>query len=145
MRLINKDGLLSVLNDHWLAMTPKDTDSEEVKAERNAMSRGMDLAFNIVRDFPDGWISVEDKLPEQHESIFARWYGTEKWSKAMWLMASDLVIVAIRFKDGTGTVRTGDLRDGVWYTSVARSLEPVVTHWMPFPEPPKGESTDAID
>lgn len=83
------------------------------------------------------WISVKDRLPEQHKSIFAPWYGRKEWSKAMWLEESEKMIVAIRFPDGTCTVGTGRLHDGKWKTEVSQTLNPVVTHWMPLPEPPK--------
>lgn len=29
------------------------------------------------------------------------------------------------------------MRDGVWLEHSGREFEPVVTHWMPLPEPPK--------
>ena len=29
------------------------------------------------------WVSVEDRLPEEHPSNFAGCYGTEKWAKGM--------------------------------------------------------------
>ena len=27
----------------------------------------------------DGWISVEERLPEEHDSLFAKYYGTPGW------------------------------------------------------------------
>ena len=83
------------------------------------------------------WISVEDRLPVETHSIFRFWYGKKEWSKAMWREQSDKVLVTVAFKDGTRTVTTGETHDGVWNTTVSRTLEPVVTHWMPMPEPPE--------
>ena len=85
-----------------------------------------------------GWISVKDRLPEEHPSVFANYYGTEKWNKAMWRKESDRVLVAIRFPDGTRTDK-GKLQDGVWKTGVSPVLPQEVTHWAMWPEPPKGE------
>lgn len=123
MRLIDADALIGALHNYAFL----EGDDREI-------------TYSVIEKQPtvQEWISVDERLPEQHESIFAKYYGTDKWSKAMWRMSSELVIVAIRFKDGTGIVRTGDLRDGEWYTSVSRVLEPVVTHWMHFPKEPVG-------
>ena len=60
MRLIDKGKLLSVLNDNWLTIAPMDNDSEEVKAERNAMCRGLDIAMDIVQSFPEVETVKED-------------------------------------------------------------------------------------
>ena len=32
---------------------------------------------------------------------------------------------------------TGETHDGVWNTAISRTLDPIVTHWMPLPEPPE--------
>ena len=84
-----------------------------------------------------GWIPVKDRLPVETHSIFFRFYGTNKWDKAMWREHSGKVLVTVAFKDGTRVVTTGETHDGIWNTTVSRTLEPVVTHWMPLPEPPK--------
>ena len=86
-----------------------------------------------------GWISVKDRLPVETHSIFWFWYGKKEWSKAMWREQSDKVLVTVAFKDGTRTVTTGETHDGVWNTTISRTLEPVVTHWMPLP------STEGLD
>lgn len=86
-----------------------------------------------------GWISVKDRLPEEHPSIFASCYGTEKWAKGMWRNESDRVLVTILFPDGTRTVDKGKLQDGTWKTGVSPVLPQVVTHWAMWPEPPKEE------
>lgn len=84
------------------------------------------------------WISVNDDLPKERDSIFA---NHTHLSKHLWAKESDNVIVYVRFPDGTGTSTEGRLQDGKWWTRVSPMLEPVVTHWMPFPEPPKEEDT----
>lgn len=89
-----------------------------------------------------GWISVKDGLPEEHDSMFAQFYGTNRWNGAMWRTESDRVLVAILFPDGTRTVDKGKLQDGEWRTGVARVLPQKVTHWAVWPEPPKEDATD---
>ena len=84
----------------------------------------------------NGWISVRDRLPKEHDSIFAK---HTHLSKYMWEKESDFVNVYVEFPDGTGRVTEGRLQDGKWWTRISPALNPVVTHWMPLPEPPKEE------
>ena len=84
------------------------------------------------------WISVKDRLPDEHESLFARYKGTDKWRNAMFMTISDRVIVCAEYENGKRIVKTANTVDGVW--KVKDILCPCkVTHWMPFPHPPKGE------
>ena len=85
----------------------------------------------------DKWISVKDRLPEEHESIFHKLLGTPKWSNAMWKQESKKVIVYVSFPDGTGVVTTGCLHNSDWVTTVSNVLPQTVTHWMPLPDSPK--------
>lgn len=80
------------------------------------------------------WISVKDRLPSEHDSLFA---NNPHLSKHMWAKESDDVIVYVVFPDGTGRATEGRLRDGKWHTKISPTLESVVTHWMTMPEPPK--------
>lgn len=93
-------------------------------------------AINLIKKTPTvgGWISVKDRLPEEHDSLFAKY---EHLSKHMWAKESDNVIVYVRFPDGTGRATEGRLQDGKWWTRISPAIEPVVTYWRPFPEPPK--------
>lgn len=51
-RPIDAVKLCRVLNDHWLAVSPRDTDTEEVKKERAAMCRGIDDTLHIMEQMP---------------------------------------------------------------------------------------------
>lgn len=94
-------------------------------------------ALELLKAQESGWISVKDRLPVETHSIFWPWYGKKEWSKAMWREQSDKVLVTVKFRDGSEVVTTGETHDGVWHTTISRTLEPVVTNWMPLPEPPK--------
>ena len=84
------------------------------------------------------WISVKDRLPDEHESLFARYKGTDKWRNAMFTTISDRVIVCAEYENGKRIVKTANTVDGVW--KVKDIFCPCkVTHWMPLPQPPKGE------
>lgn len=81
------------------------------------------------------WIRVEDRLPEEHESIFAKAYGTKRWADGMFRTISDEVLACVAFEDGHKMTMTLRTHDGAWaLSSVHRGH---VTHWMPLPEPPK--------
>lgn len=86
---------------------------------------------------PTKWVSVKDRLPAETHSIFWPWYGRKEWNNAMWLEQSDKVLVTVTFEDGTRLVTTGETHDGEWNTSISKTLNPIVTHWTPLPEPPK--------
>lgn len=84
------------------------------------------------------WVSVKDRLPDEHESLFARYKDTDKWRNAMFTTISDPVIVCAEYENGKRIVKTANTVDGVW--KVKDIFHPCkVTHWMPMPHPPKGE------
>lgn len=83
------------------------------------------------------WISVEDGLPQEHDTIFAKLYGTDKWRNDMFVKVSDDVRVVKVFRDGTKRVHHDHTVDGRW-ESERKGLDVYghVTHWMPNPELP---------
>lgn len=115
----------------------------EIEKRRKATKTltGIDMVM-LLKDAPTvgGWISVKDRVPEEHPSMFYKLYGTEKWDRAMWRTESDRVLVAIKFPDGTRTVDKGKLQDGAWRTGVSPVLPQEVTHWALWPEPPEEEA-----
>ena len=74
------------------------------------------------------WISVKDRLPEKTEH--------------------DWVLVQLKLvpEDAYGVPCVAELRNGEWYDAEGCLIgtDPeggcvIVTHWMPLPQPPKGE------
>lgn len=115
-------------------------DADALLAKYDAMHVGAPgRARKLIVEAPtvDDWISVMDRLPAETHSIFWPWYGRKEWSKAMWREQSDKVLVTVTFEDGTRLVTTGGTHDGEWYTSISKTLNPIVTHWMPLPAPPE--------
>lgn len=84
----------------------------------------------------DKWISVDDAMPAEKNSIFAKLKGTDKWNSIMWEKTSDEVIVCIEFEDGTRKTTVAKIHDGIWKLDT-KILKMKVTHWMPLPELPK--------
>lgn len=136
MRLIDADKLMLSLNDNYLATSPTGNETLAVQDYRESMCEGLEIAMATVEGAPTvgGWISVKDRLPSEHDSLFA---NLPHLSKHMWAKESDDVIVYVVFPDGTGRATEGRLRDGKWHTKISPTLESVVTHWMTMPEPPK--------
>lgn len=85
------------------------------------------------------WIPVEERLPEEHDSAFAKLYGTDEWREAMWRQWSDKVLVTVEFEDGVRVMRHTRTYDGKW------DLSGRVTAWMPLPSPYRGGDTNAHD
>ena len=88
-------------------------------------------------DLQPQWISVEDRLPEEHDTIFKKFQNTEKWNCSMFEKVSDNVNVYGYYQDGNKFVTTSTTRDGKW--NISSIFQMTVTHWMPLPEPPKEE------
>lgn len=86
----------------------------------------------------DGWIPVSERLPEERDSIFAKFKGTDKWSNAMFERASDDVNITYEFEDGTRKTATSYTIDGKWNPK-HRIVKKKVIAWQPLPAPYKGE------
>ena len=118
MRLIDADALI-------------DTFKEQQKMKWNQCASPSSWS-DAYDDFIDAlqmsetvgeWISVDDRLPDAR---------------------NDEYLVAVETKHDREHYTTTDhwvSQLQHWYIYDEKS-EAVVTHWMPFPEPPKGESDD---
>ena len=84
------------------------------------------------------WIPVTERLPEEHDSIFTLFYGTARWQDGMFLKCSDTVLASVEYEDCKRRVKAIITKDGKWDISKMYRASKV-THWMPLPEPPKGE------
>lgn len=101
---------------------------------------------NILQELVDKaesfeWIPVSEKLPDEHESIFAKSYGTDKWDNMFWRTTSNRVIAAIKYNDGTVIVKEAFTHDGEW-TVEKKKINCKVIAWMPFPKPYKEKENE---
>lgn len=97
--------------------------------------------LNVLKELVDKaesfeWIPVSEKLPYEHDSVFAKSYGTDKWSNAFWRTTSNRVIATIKYNDGTVIVKEAFTHDGEW-TVEKKNINCKVIAWMPFPNPYK--------
>ena len=75
------------------------------------------------------WISVDDRLPEESGNYIVCCDDSFcSYGEGIWY-SSDVVVVSEYYKGSW-----------IWYEGGTEwSLENIVTHWMPLPQPPKGE------
>lgn len=102
----------------------------------------LDIIAEIIRSHMDevehdGWIPVEDGLPEEHKSMFAKLKGTHMWNNAMFEKVSDEVNVTIELEDGTRKTTTSHTLDGKWKVEKECVVNKKVIAWRPLPEPYK--------
>lgn len=86
----------------------------------------------------NAWIPCNERMPEEHDSIFKKWKGTDKWNNAMFEKDSDDVNVTVEFEDGTRKTRTAHTLDGRWNIEKGYLKRKVIA-WQPLPEPYKEE------
>ena len=89
---------------------------------------------------PQKWILCSERMPEEHDSIFSRFYGTEKWRDAMFRKTSKIVIITVEHRDGTRQTAPCHTIDGEWNQSM-KGMGKVLA-WMPLPDPWGGDSDD---
>lgn len=99
------------LQEQWFS-----TDTPEMygKFADHLISNGVTFAED--NDVPSKWISVKDRLPEGSKKVL----GTKKGASAAFVFY-------------------GKWHNGNWYDLEWSCYRYGVTHWMPLPEPPKGE------
>lgn len=103
--------------------------------ERDALIVATRRAFDALSE--PHWIPVTERLPEEEDSIFARYYGTDRWRKAMFRKKSREVIVTSVFENGELHTEVAHTTDGEWHVGV-NVVPRTVLAWMPLPEPFKG-------
>lgn len=126
-RLIDADALLDIVKNKY---------SDIVAGRYPFNIVAYDMA-KLVEDAPtvDRWIPCSERLPEEHDSIFAKVKNTNKWNNAMFEKISDDVNVTVEYEDGTCITKTSHTLDGKWKIEQELKLyNPKVIAWMPLPE-----------
>ena len=105
----------------------------------NEISGAMALLRKLVNKADSfEWIPVTERLPEEYESDFAKYYGTDQWNNTLWRAKSKEVLVCFEYVDGSRSVRSSFTMDGKWNIERKRVLHDLkVIAWMPMPEPYK--------
>ena len=91
--------------------------------------------INRILEQESGWIPCSERLPEERDSMFARFKGTKKWSPYMFMKVSDDVIVAVENGIGQAVTTYAHTTDGKWECDLVKINGYRVIAWMPLPEP----------
>lgn len=113
---------------------PTDVQNRDIENADNKL----DVAIQTIRDLQEQiakWHLVADgDLPKEHDSMFAKFKGTEKWDCAMCEKISDNVLIAIRDKERYIT-NFGHTVDGKWKCDYLRFFQDCeVIAWMELPK-----------
>lgn len=82
------------------------------------------------------WIPASEP-PEEHDSIWAKLYGTKSWQPGLFRKCSYDVLACVEKKDGSRRVISIRTYDGKWDNN--KLNEETVICWQSMPQPPKGE------
>jgi hypothetical protein len=104
-----------------------------------AVHEAIELLTNCP-EIPDSWILVTKKMPEEKDTMFAKFWGTDRWNKYMFRKRSDLVEVTIELDDGTRVTSASRTRDGKWDIEENHgAVKKKVVAWHYMSEPWRGE------
>lgn len=110
----------------------------EIVREGNIGGIFTDELISVIEEQPKTgeWIPCADgqNMPPEHDSIFAKFKGTDKWRRGMFEKSSDNVNVTVEFEDGKRRTETLHTIDGEW-DKFARAVKFKVIAWRPLPEP----------
>ena len=91
--------------------------------------------INRILEQENGWIPVDERMPEERDSMFAKFKGTKKWSPYMFMKVSDDVIVTVENGIGQAVTTYAHTTDGKWKCDLVKINGYRVIAWMPLPEP----------
>lgn len=90
-------------------------------------------------EIPDSWIPVTKKMPEEKDTMFAKYWGTDRWNEFMFRGRSELVEVTVELEDGTRYTDASRTRDGKWDIEENHgAVNKKVVAWKPMSAPWRG-------
>lgn len=111
-------------------------DSEYDDFFHRGLERSIKVIKEVAEEYNGGWIPCSERLPDEHETMFAKLKGTDKWDSSMPEKISDDVNVTVEFEDGTRKTKTMHTIDGRWKTDI-NIVKFKVIAWQPLPNPYK--------
>ena len=123
-------GRHSTEKSNWCPKCGKAMTNEAVDIEMDRLEALQD-EIEVQDTIPaTQWISVEERLPERNGTyIVTACDEGEPYDMIIW---NDTVVVCAEYYKGCWTWEENNIE---------YSLDGIVTHWMPLPEPPKGEKS----
>lgn len=137
-QMITKELQQKLYGALWKLMEYEDTGLSPAEVEEVNKFEGSNGQKWLLEIAKHRWIPVSERLPEEHDSIFAKFKGTDKWPNAMFERVSDDVNITYEFEDGTRKTATSYTIDGEWKLE-RRIPKKKVIAWQPLPAPYKGE------
>lgn len=143
--MIDEKKLIEEIKKMFVSLTTADG-SAEVDVCIHSYDEALYDVLNIIQELPieDEWIPVEEQMPEEHDSGFAKYKGTSRWLPGMFEKCSDEVEVTFELTNDAAEekriVRTSHTNDGKW--SIEKELgfcDEKVIAWRPLGEPYQGE------
>ena len=128
------EKILERLEEKAITVLAESNIRESYEIEMVALSDVKKIVQEVAEEYNGGWIPCSDRLPEEHDSMFAKLKGTDKWSDAMFENISDDLNATVEFEDGTRKTMTLHTNDGKWNTN-NRIVKFNVIAWQPLPEP----------
>ena len=99
-----------------------------------------DYADEYAANMAPEWIPVTERMPEEKDTMFAKYWGTDRWNKYMFRGKSELVEVTVELEDGTRYTDASRTRDGKWDIEMNHgAVKKKVVAWKMMSEPWKGE------
>lgn len=132
MRLIDADALKELLIDtlESIKKNPKmDGQEAHIIAACHMLTEMIDDA-STVSTARNGWISVKDRLPEDEQEVLVIAHG---WDGRLVYVGRHKRVEAQ--KSWLTGITNKSSEWSLWGWSYLK--EPMVTHWMPLPEPPE--------
>lgn len=127
--MIDEKKLIGELDAWWETLSPR-TDARD--------SIICDVIESVIEKINNAekvgeWIPVSERLPEEHDSVFAKFKGTSYWTSGLFEKISNTVMATVELEDGTRKVVLTNTPDGEWNLE-NRIIKKKVIAWMPLPE-----------
>lgn len=130
--MIEEKQLIEVLKRQKHVLTFEDSNPID-----EGFNYGIDKAIQLVSVQPKvgEWIPCSERLPEEYDSFFVNFKGTEYWRESMYEKNSNPVLATIEYKNGRRKVCLMRTIDGEWDTVGLALKNGKVLAWQSFPEP----------
>lgn len=118
----------------------KGSKDEELHKERKKSVRYdevVEIVNRVASEHDGGWIPVSSGvMPEERQSILAKFKGTDKWNDAMFEKISDEVNVTVVSEKGNAATVHAHTKDGKWSCDLLEVYKTYrVIAWQPLPKP----------
>ncbi|WP_302626790.1 DUF551 domain-containing protein [uncultured Eubacterium sp.] len=93
------------------------------------------IVNKVAEEHNNGWIPVDERMPPEEDSMFAKYKGTDKWSNGMFEKTSKTVQVIISDPKGKCVTHVAHTLDGKWSCDLLKiNSNYKITHWQPLQE-----------